>query len=534
MEMTVEEIQAHIPGEVTADMAEFALANMPHYIFTSRRGKKQYAYCTRCHNEWESKYTLYHGSNHICQSCETACTVRASGRGRSKLVDELLFFWFLPSLVSNNCITAVGMYAARDYRFEYRNVKTAFMPRSLYVFDYGVGAAMVKRQVWHPRYFGEFTGMQCTQYARQKTVNIGIPRWQNRGYGYETWLYWLPWLIAEQSISPAVKGTPFERCGWEVMDKEALIEFFALAARYPSIEYLNKLGFAGVVQAKVNKEPTYGIRWSGKDIKGVLGISKADVREIRKNNVGVTPYLLKFIKQARKHEPGITFGEADKTIYKRAYDKDKLLEMLAYGSLSRCEQYIEAQLKRGYEQFNNSSNYVLRDYLDYIKECKQLDLNLEDTAIRWPHDLIRAHANTSAQVEHLKNPKLDTKCAKRAKQLQAEYTFEHEGLMIRPAESAGEIIAEGKILGHCVGGYTDRYADGKTIICFVRRTADPNEPYHTAEFQNDGRLVQCRGFKNQTKAEDKPAITAFLAAFAAHQAEAKQKRTKKQQRSSAA
>lgn len=37
-------------------------------------------------------------------------------------------------------------------------------------------------------------------------------------------------------------------------------------------------------------------------------------------------------------------------------------------------------------------------------------------------------------------------------------------MLIRPADDADELIAEGAALHHCVGGYADRMADGETAI----------------------------------------------------------------------
>ena len=77
-----------------------------------------------------------------------------------------------------------------------------------------------------------------------------------------------------------------------------------------------------------------------------------------------------------------------------------------------------------------------------------------------------------------------------------DYFFSAEGLTLRPAFTAAEIVAEGNYLKHCVAGYVDRYAEGGTVICFLRDDRNLNKPRYTVEFSTDGRLVQCRGYQN--------------------------------------
>ena len=72
-----------------------------------------------------------------------------------------------------------------------------------------------------------------------------------------------------------------------------------------------------------------------------------------------------------------------------------------------------------------------------------------------------------------------------------------------------EIITEGKILSHCVGGYAERYSKGQCIILFLRRRSEADKPYFTIEVGGEWgkrqHIVQCHGYKNEagtTKPED--------------------------------
>lgn len=52
-----------------------------------------------------------------------------------------------------------------------------------------------------------------------------------------------------------------------------------------------------------------------------------------------------------------------------------------------------------------------------------------------------------------------------------------------PARSAEEIVAEGRILHHCVGGdsYLNKHNTGRSTILFLRSKSAPETPYITIE-----------------------------------------------------
>lgn len=91
---------------------------------------------------------------------------------------------------------------------------------------------------------------------------------------------------------------------------------------------------------------------------------------------------------------------------------------------------------------------------------------------------------------------LDVKIAKIAASLALyEYRDEESGLMIRPCASATELVNEGDQLKHCVGGYRQNVADGRTMIYFIRKISEPDKPFYTLEYKNNS-IVQDHGYKN--------------------------------------
>ena len=88
------------------------------------------------------------------------------------------------------------------------------------------------------------------------------------------------------------------------------------------------------------------------------------------------------------------------------------------------------------------------------------------------------------------------------------FSYTANGLIIRPAISTYEIITEGKILNHCVGGYIEFYANGRTNLFFIRKQENPQDPFYTVEIDKDmKKIIQCRGRRNKNPT---PEVKVFI------------------------
>ena len=74
-------------------------------------------------------------------------------------------------------------------------------------------------------------------------------------------------------------------------------------------------------------------------------------------------------------------------------------------------------------------------------------------------------------------------------------------------------MREGTMQHICIGSYVERYAGGGTILCKLRRAAEPDKPWHAVEFTTGGAMVQCRGDHNRSEEEDLPVLKRFWAAW---------------------
>lgn len=76
------------------------------------------------------------------------------------------------------------------------------------------------------------------------------------------------------------------------------------------------------------------------------------------------------------------------------------------------------------------------------------------------------------------------------------FEYSSDRLQITTAKNSKELAEESSILGHCVRTYTEKVAEGRTYIFFVREKTKPDQPYYTLELTTELKVAQCRGEHN--------------------------------------
>ncbi|GEO27047.1 hypothetical protein AAC03nite_28320 [Alicyclobacillus acidoterrestris] len=488
---------AHFPTRISQDIVDYAREIVfldSRYIFTRREGKRQYGYCTHCGKEFETP-GFRHGAKVVCESCGSLCTVKASGKGRKSLIDEAYFVYYEKSVVNPNAITARGIYAVRDYRGDYRTVKTLIETKALYLFEPG-NCVMYDRWM----YYSDSNGLRTDgNWRRLKSISSL----------FNSVMSHKPCFCSYNSIRTAVQGTPFQYSTWEQYKHGDMVKFFGLAAKYPCVEYLTKLGMRGVVEAKLNGEKTYSaVNWCGKNPLKVLKMNKQEMNEVRSASVSVDPWMLHLRQLAKKDGSNLAFADIvriSREISEGYYNH--LQVALKRTSLGKLDSYLTKQLQLPDAHFG-SKGYVISTWNDYIRDCIQLGLDISNDTVKFPRNLYAAHQNTIKQIRVKADELLTAKITERCKALQ-KFRFEANGFILRPAESSQELIDEGKALHHCVGTYAKRYAEGQSDLFVLRRAAEPDKPFYTMEIQR-GNIVQCRGLRNCAPTED---VKAFIELF---------------------
>lgn len=146
---------------------------------------------------------------------------------------------------------------------------------------------------------------------------------------------------------------------------------------------------------------------------------------------------------------------------------------------------------------------------DYWNDMNKAGLDTTNSVVVFPKDITEAHARALVAIKYAESEEYRPKFQKMAKKL-AALEWSHEGLVIFPAKGQSELIVEGKILSHCVGGYSADHCAGKSIF-FIRHEEDPEMPFYTLQLDiKTGRVMQNRGLKNRDRT---PEVRAFEEAW---------------------
>lgn len=274
------------------------------------------------------------------------------------------------------------------------------------------------------------------------------------------------------------------------------IRFLLDWARYPAVEKLWKAGYTGAVHGHIStpdKKCRNAVNWRKNSIRDAIHFPARLLKTwppeqwtMERFQRGKEVWAL--VEQGRLRE-----GEAA-GLLAAGVDLEQIKNAVGHASLHKILRYL-------------NEGRDAQTWRDYLADCVTLGLDLDDRAVLFPKNLDAAHQGTISQIEYKKDPAQWAAFAKRLGGLK-KLAWESDGLLIRPPADAGEVVAEGKALSHCVGRYVSHMAKGGTTILFVRRTAQPDRPFYTLEWR-DGHVVQCRTRNNKSYERD-PEVWGFV------------------------
>lgn len=359
-----EKFLSHFPNNISEDIKKYindvALLKS-RYLFIKRKGKQQYAYCTHC-DKWSKTEALKHNTEASCGKCSSNCVVKSDGRGRKYLYDNAYIVYYEKSQINKGAIVARGFYVSRNYSGNYMNLETEISTAALYVFSPGNGD-------FYESYFWN----EGHQIKQKNVYSFFDTRYAN-----------IPNFCSKKSIEKAVKGTLFQYSTWEEYGKHSdMVRFFDLAARYPCVEYLTKIGLQEAVKAKLHGDKTYSaINWRGTQIEKVLRLPKQEAKKIVQFEGEISLLALKIFQISLKESEALTLEESISVGNAFKYSFDVLKELLKKASLKKIITYVKEQslLKRDFSSIDG----IARDWRDYIKACEKLGLDLNRKRILMP------------------------------------------------------------------------------------------------------------------------------------------------------
>lgn len=157
---------------------------------------------------------------------------------------------------------------------------------------------------------------------------------------------------------------------------------------------------------------------------------------------------------------------------------------------------IKKSINYLYKQFKQYKGQLfgqLVDYWhDYLEMSVMLKVDISNKQVKFPKGLIEAHNILSVRTAAIKD-KIQAEKAKKAFQtiyigIPTYCTGKYQVVFPR---SEVDFLREGQQLHHCVGNgtYFKRHIEGTNMIFFIRKAAEPDKPFFTAEVNVERRVI---------------------------------------------
>lgn len=292
-----------------------------------------------------------------------------------------------------------------------------------------------------------------------------------------------------------LQGTVLQYSGLkEYTQKKGSVNAIEYMTRYmetPQIEMMVKLKLFDIVEQLLRCR--YGIvaNIDGKRIDDFLGIQKEHIKLLMDHEGDITVLnTLQMEKRMGAHwkEKQIEALAEIKAEYGNV--QETLQHMTIQKLLNRIQKYAGCEYGTNCTQATMRLQHAATTYFDYLGLRESLGYQLENTVYQMPRELEVAHArmvqesNEKEQDKRLEDvERRFPDIRKKYRSLRNKFFYEDAVFQIRPAKSATEIVQEGRMLHHCVGGdnYLEKHNRQESIILLLRFKEDIEIPYITVE-----------------------------------------------------
>ncbi|MFR6055480.1 MAG: PcfJ domain-containing protein [Eubacteriales bacterium] len=327
-------------------------------------------------------------------------------------------------------------------------------------------------------------------YDEGEKYPYGLRPYYNDGRWYSVpFKYYNPWATVVNPDYP-LKLAAFRYSAIELQKPVCPITYLRTYLQYPQVEYLVKLGLGKFIRSKMI------LQRIGKDKRFCKWLI-ANKTELRNKHFYIDVVL-------------------------RSYRTGKPLDALQAYRAAKIKLANDNSLKPIRDMFEGRErerffDYILRQktnahtYLDYLKACNDLGLDMTEEKNRFPHDFKRWHdiridqyATKKAEEDKEKRKELYEKFAAVAEKYLTLQGINNKEYAVFIARSPADLIREGEILNHCVGrmNYDRKFVREESLIFFVRHIAEPDTPFVTVEYSlSQKKILQCYG-NTDTKPDD--------------------------------
>ena len=457
--------------------------------------------------------TIYgDGENILCPQCGTPVLIRKRADVRKKgyfVTSEARAM--SASLVGKDRLLAITCWVIQRQAGVGGGSRLAAIPAEAYVFSPTECAQLMG---WVNGYSG--AGGYFIQYTRAWRQPKG---WRER-WGQEEHIFGLTPELVAASCLPHCKLDVYmaERTG----ARHYPVAWLRLYQEHPNAETVLIHGLPRVLDDLLrerNREDLWEknvkglpeLDWSQTRPAQILGLTKDELRLGREQDWGTLYWDL------YRHSKAAGEVLTGQDIVNAFYLGDEHVgQLVGLGPVAKSIRYLLEQCGQWEDAYEpepededpppDAAIPDVQTLIDYWTMAGQLGWDLTDSQVRFPHNLMAAHDEASAEVAQLAEAGRARLFRLRRKQL-ARWSFAWGDMLIRPAGSQKELTEEGNSLHHCVSTYGKRHAEGKTAIFFIRRKGKPKEPYYTLELDERKLVVrQNRGLRNCPRT---PEVLAF-------------------------
>jgi len=469
-----------------------------------------HGFCTACGAD-VGDMKARHGARVNCPACGREVEFRHEARGHRRVFDQFVLYEWRRSILDPEAIALTAAHVWRD--------STHIAPESeplrihasaLYLFRPGRGVTVYKNHCWNDK---ENRCWDSVSSVHPDHTGYG-------GGGIE---------VVEDfcGFRQAVEGTRIGRL-FDLLNgysnRRDLTEVIGIAncARRPWLEYLAKCGQGKLAAAlmrmpRIPRDVIPNPR--ARNPRALLGLTEAQWHETRRDGIDITQEMLTALSMLRRMGLGdMRMAEVRALFCQGDWGVNYHLELIApsdrrqrlrgmdtMGDVMNAVGVPEKLKRKAYRRAIKDLQHA-SERRDYYEQLRRLNEDLTDTALLLPKDLHGMHQRMIERENALRAEAMRREAealkegfAARLEKLKAKYCFSACGLVLRPYESAGEVVEEGTALKICIGSYAKRYMEGGTIICALRRAEAPETPWRAVEFSTaTGAMVQDRGYKNDT------------------------------------
>ena len=310
-----------------------------------------------------------------------------------------------------------------------------------------------------------------------------------------------------RNLPEVFENTPWQYCPLAEFYRHfhrpmAVIPFLAAYLEHPRLEHLVKVGFFSLAENLVY----------GHDSQNKIPLDQTQDRthrilQIRAEDVDFLRGLDIDFKMLKQYQEYCWEGLKDRRKLlswqlEHGVERD-ILETLDFMTVHKMLKYLDAQYScmkdrktpAGSPRYRNMQA-LLSEYRDYLDMCNGQDYNMRSSFVLYPRDLQKSHDKVAQNIKAKKDENIQCGFQSAYARVGNSLDFEYNGLKIVRPNTPDEIIREGNVLHHCVGGYVKRIAQKECLILFLRRCGNEAKPFYTIEVRHR-RIVQVRGQGNQ-------------------------------------